>query len=157
MNARRISLISLLMAGAMLAACFAGHLRWHPIGVSVASLDVAGSTMTVGLRLRNPNRKALPIHGVSFELMLGQETVAHMDYPIEDVIPALGTDVIEVETTLSPPVPGSLRALAAGQVDQLDYRLRGQVHSSLGEGDLPFVFRGLLTATPGRPGSLRAP
>lgn len=101
----------------------------------------------VGLRLTNPNNRALSVDGLDFELDLNDRRLARGVTNRAFELPRLGEAETSVIVTTS--VFDLLRQaveLGSRQEAAMDYRLRGRLH--LGSGfvrSVPFDHRGTLT------------
>ena len=147
--ARVTALLTLLLA----AGC-ASLTAVEPPSVQVTSLRMLepaqGSLeqrFAVGLRLVNPNNRALSIDGLDFELDLNDQRLARGVTNRAFELPRLGEAETSVIVTTS--VFDLLRqAVELGNRRDvpLDYRLRGRLH--LGSGfvrTVPFDYRGTLS------------
>lgn len=144
----------LLLALAILAA--AGCASVAPLAapeVQLTSLRVLepmpGSLeqrFEVGLRVINPNNRAVTLDGLDFELDVNQRRLARGVSNQRFELPQLGeaeTSVIVTTSLLD--VLRQAMALASGPGEPVDYRLRGRLH--LGSGfvrSIPFDHRGTL-------------
>jgi LEA14-like dessication related protein len=101
----------------------------------------------VGLRVINPNNRAVTVDGLDFELDLNERRLARGVSNQRFELPRLGEAETSILVTTS--VLDVLRqAMALGSRPDapMDYRLRGRLH--LGSGfvrSIPFDHRGLLT------------
>lgn len=100
----------------------------------------------VGLRLTNPNNRAIAVDGLDFDLELNNVRLARGVTNNAFELPRLGeAETLVVVTTSLYDVLRHAMDLAGRRDTNLDYRLRGRLH--LGQGfvrSLPFDHRGTL-------------
>jgi LEA14-like dessication related protein len=101
----------------------------------------------VGLRVINPNTRAVTVDGLDFELDLNDRRLARGVSNRRFELPRLGeAETSVVVTTSVLDVLRQAMVLGSRQDMQMDYRLRGRLH--LGSGfvrSIPFDYRGMLT------------
>lgn len=122
--------------------------------VQVTSLQLLEPTpgsleqrFAVGLRLVNPNNRALAVDGLDFELDLNDRRLARGVTNRAFELPRLGqADTSVIVTTSVFDLLRQAVELGSGRQAAMDYRLRGRLH--LGSGfvrSVPFDHRGKLT------------
>ncbi len=127
-------LISLILAGLALVACASLSPYAETPSISVTSFAMApvdsGQTpvFRVGLRVINPNRVALPLMGMSYQVDIqGQRLLSGATADLPEV-PAYGSADFTVD--LAPDLLGGMRligSLMAGPADSLDYRFAARL------------------------------
>ena len=142
----------------VLAGC-AGleRLRPEPPRVTLADLRVLDLSLfeqrfEVALRMRNPNRFALPIQGLRYQLELNGETFANGASAESVTLPAYGEEVLRLEVVSD--LGSTLRQIRRWQQEPpegLSYRLTGSVDVSSMAPSLPFDVAGNITLTPPSP------
>lgn len=146
---RLAAVLALLVAGG--CASFTALEAPEVQVTSLQMLDPAQGSLeqrfAVGLRLTNPNNRALSVDGLDFELDLNDRRLARGVTNRAFELPRLGEAETSVIVTTS--VFDLLRQaveLGSRREAAMDYRLRGRLH--LGSGfvrSVPFDHRGTLT------------
>lgn len=142
---RRRTLLSAAVAGLLAAACASVPIGLEAPQVSLSDVSLQGGGLfeqRIGLVLRvvNPNRRALAIDGMSFDVELNGKKFAHGVSDRAVTIPGLGEALIDVTAVTS--LGDVLRQLGAfGEHRGVAYRLSGKVLMS-GFGSLPFERKG---------------
>jgi LEA14-like dessication related protein len=147
--ARFAALLALLLAAgcANLAALQAPEVQVTSLQLLEPAPGSLEQRFAVGLRLTNPNNRALAVDGLDFELDLNDRRLARGVTNRAFELPRLGETETSVIVTTS--VFDLLRQaveLGSGRQAAMDYRLRGRLH--LGSGfvrSVPFDHRGKLT------------
>lgn len=129
---RREALLGLGCGLALLMTGCSGLLGMEKPEVSVASIrpldgNLLEQRFVMGLRVINPNRREIPVEGLTFTMDVNGEPFAKGVSNRPTVIPALGEGIVEVTATTG--LKGLLRqfgALLKGR-DKLDYRIRGRL------------------------------
>lgn len=149
----RLARLAVLLAILVVAGC-ASITSLQAPDVQVTSLQLLESAQgsleqrfAVGLRLTNPNNRALAVDGLDFELELNDRRLARGVTNRAFELPRLGEAETSVIVTTS--VFDLLRQaveLGSRRETPMDYRLRGRLH--LGSGfvrSVPFDHSGTLT------------
>jgi LEA14-like dessication related protein len=147
--ARFAALLALLLVAgcANLAALQAPEVQVTSLQLLEPAPGSLEQRFAVGLRLVNPNNRALAVDGLDFELDLNDRRLARGVTNRAFELPRLGETETSVIVTTS--VFDLLRQaveLGSGRQSAMDYRLRGRLH--LGSGfvrSVPFDHRGKLT------------
>lgn len=147
--ARFAAVLALLVAAgcANLAALQAPEVQVTSLQLLEPAAGSLEQRFAVGLRLVNPNNRALAVDGLDFELDLNDRRLARGVTNRAFELPRLGETETSVIVTTS--VFDLLRQaveLGSGRQAAMDYRLRGRLH--LGSGfvrSVPFDHRGKLT------------
>jgi LEA14-like dessication related protein len=115
---------------AVLAACSFTHLEkptLEVVDIQLLKSDLLQQQLKVRMRVHNPNNRELPVSGITCELQLAGEAVAHGDSERNFVVPALGSAEFDVAVTANA-ASALLKLLASGRkLDVVDYRLVGKV------------------------------
>lgn len=139
-----------------LSACGARPPELEPPALRIVELELdADESVRISLRVRNPVAATLPAARLGFTVSLDQREVGRFDPPFDLDVPALGNELIEVETRASPEVAGLLRRLEAGELARVPYLIDGGLTTRDDKSRLEFENRGWLSPTPGKPGSFR--
>ena len=113
------------------------------VQVELVKGDLLQQNLRVRLHVRNPNRRELPVNGITYEIEVAGEKFAHGESERDFVVPALGETEFDVGVTAN--AAGVLLRLATGGIrsDAVDYRLVGKVNLKSGLlRSLPFEQRG---------------
>jgi LEA14-like dessication related protein len=133
MKAMRV-LAAVLMV-AVLTGCAYSHLekpKLEVLDVQLLKGDLLQQQLKVRMRVQNPNDRALPVAGITYELAVAGEAFAHGESERDFVVPALGSADFDVNVTANA-ATALLRLLAGGRkLDSVDYRLTGKVALSSG-------------------------
>lgn len=84
-------------------------------------------TLLVGLRIRNPNDRTLPINAMTYRLWLDGEEIAAGGGALERQIPAFGEEQVEVSVTANAARLAARLPLLALRRDPWPYRISGTV------------------------------
>ncbi|WP_297808138.1 LEA type 2 family protein [uncultured Methylophaga sp.] len=127
---KRLLLVLMLMA---LSACASLWSSYEKPQVSITSFSVApgttGATPTflIGLRVVNPNRKALPLQGMSYSLEVEDQRVLSGAEPNLPELPGYGTAEFTINAV--PDLLGSARLLnqlLSRRQENLGYRFKAK-------------------------------
>ena len=142
--------IAVLLAAAVLAVagCSALGYKFETpqltiVQVELVKGDLLQQNLRVRLHVRNPNRRELPVSGITYEIEVAGEKFAHGESERDFTVPALGETEFDVGVTAN--AAGVLLRLATGGIrsDAVDYRLVGKVNLKSGLlRSLPFEQRG---------------
>lgn len=126
-----------------LTACASFWSSYEKPQVNITSFSLAPQsqsatpTFLIGLQVINPNRRDLPLQGMSYSLEVDGQRILSGAEPDLPRIPGYGTADITIQA--SPDLLGSARLLnqlLSGQRDKLDYRFKARLDvGSL----LPFI------------------
>lgn len=123
-----------------MSSCSSLHLKYQEPSVELVSFKVLGidgfeQKFEIGLKLTNPNNYALPLSGISYELNIAGETLAHGVAADIPTISAFGESrfVVPISTSLLRGVK-VIKALLANQGQDINYQLNAQLAI-----DIPFV------------------
>lgn len=126
-----------------LTACASLWSSYETPQVNITSISLAPQTESstpsfrIGLQVINPNRRALPLQGMSYSLEVDGQRIISGAEPDLPHIPGYGTADISIQA--SPDLLGSARLLnqlLSGQRDSLAYRFKARLDvGSL----LPFI------------------
>lgn len=130
---------------ALLAACVVPRLQEPHLDVVDVELvrgDLLRQELRVRMRVQNPNDRALPVRGISYEVELAGEPFAHGQSERDFVVPANGETEFDVSVSANAAAV-LLRLLGGGRRDTVDYRITGKVTLSSGMlRNLPFEEKG---------------
>jgi len=124
-------LLSLFLAG-----CAAFSPSYEKPQVNITSLrlapqsksNAASPTFLIGLQVINPNRRDLPLQGMSYSLEVDEQRILSGAEPDLPRIPGYGTAEFTIQA--SPDLLGSARLLnqlISGRSDTFDYRFKAQL------------------------------
>ncbi len=146
MKSLRVIAAGLLLA--VLAGCAYTRLqepRLQVVDVNMIKGDLLKQELRVRLRVQNPNDRALPIKGITYEVQLAGENFAHGESEKDFIVPANGEMEFDVGVTANAAAV-VLRMLAnAPKLDEVGYRISGKVKLSSGMlRNVPFDHEGKL-------------
>jgi LEA14-like dessication related protein len=146
MKSLRLMATGLLLA--MLVGCAYTRLQephLQVVDVTMLKGDLLRQELRVRLRVQNPNDRALPIKGVTYEVSLAGEKFAHGESEKDFIVPANGEMEFDVGVTANAAAV-VLRLLAnAPKLEEVGYRISGKVKLSSGMlRNLPFDHEGRL-------------
>ncbi len=141
--------IRLLAAGlvlALLAGCAAARFKephLDVVNIEMLRGDLLRQELRVRMRVQNPNDRALPVRGITYQVHLAGEPFAHGESQRDFIVPANGETEFDVGVTANA-ASTVLRLLGNGRrLDNVEYRISGKV--SLASGilrNLPFEEKG---------------
>ncbi len=140
--------IFFFMVIALLAGCATLGQKPEPPTVTLAGLKIVKADFfeqrfALDLRLQNPNDFALPIRGLSYDLLLNGQSFANGVSASKVDVPALGEAVIRVESVTNLfSLYRQLRSLAESGEKGINYQLKGNVSLVNKNIKLPFDKRG---------------
>jgi LEA14-like dessication related protein len=117
--------------------------RLSVVGAEFVKGDLLQQNLRVHLHVLNPNRVALPVRGLSYELEIAGERFAHGETEREFIVPASGEADFDVAVTSN--AAGALLKIANASMrgEGVPYRLYGNVNlKSALLRSLPFEQRG---------------
>ena len=99
------------------------------VSVKMLKSDLWHQELKLRMRVQNPNDRVLPIRGLSYELDVDDQEIAHGMSADSFVVPARGE--AEFDMSVSANMVSLVKALSQGG-NQVDYRLRGKIALSAG-------------------------
>jgi LEA14-like dessication related protein len=119
--------------------------RLQVVDVTMVKGDLLKQELKVRLRVQNPNDRALPIKGITYEVALAGENFAHGESESNFIVPANGEMEFDVGVTANAAAV-VLRLLAdAPRLNEVGYRITGKVKLSSGMlRNVPFDHEGRL-------------
>jgi LEA14-like dessication related protein len=100
------------------------------VSVQMLKSDLWHQELRVRMRVQNPNDRALPVKGLSYELDLDEQEFAHGMSGDSFVVPALGE--AEFDMSVSANMASVLVKLLNKGGNQIDYRISGKIALSAG-------------------------
>ena len=123
----------ILLLGLMFSACSRLPPEIEPVAVSIRRLDLLEATFfeqayRVELRLSNPNKFDIPVHGMQYVIEINGEPYASGLSAQEVRVPSLGSEVLAVEAVSTIfAIWRQFQALQQGQLKAISYRLSGEL------------------------------
>ena len=138
-----IACLALLGAGcALVPKMEPPHLE--VVDVQLLRGDLLQQELRLGMRVQNPNNRALAVRSVQYEVRVAGEPFAHGESVRDFVVPALGESRFDLTVTANA-AAAVLRLLAGGRRDSLDYEITGSAKLANGlVRSIPFEHRGEL-------------
>lgn len=136
----------MLLAALLLSACASLTRDWLPPEVQVTSITperigLDQQTLKVGLNLKNPNDRMLPIKAMTYKLSLAGTQVAEGGGALDKQIPAFGTAPLEVKVAADAASMLALLPTLALKREPIDYRIAGTV-TVAGVVPIPYRYSG---------------
>jgi LEA14-like dessication related protein len=100
------------------------------VSVQMLKSDLWHQELKLRMRVQNPNDRALPIKGLSYELDVDDQELAHGMSGDSFVVPALGE--AEFDMSVSANMASVLIKVLSQGGNQVDYRIRGKIALSTG-------------------------
>jgi LEA14-like dessication related protein len=100
------------------------------VSVQLLKSDVWHQELKVRMRVQNPNDRALPVEGISYELEVDGQDFAHGLAGDSFLVPARGE--AEFDMSVSANMASMLAKVLGQGGDTLDYRLTGKISLSAG-------------------------
>ena len=127
--------VLLALAGCSLFAPKLEKPRLSIVGVEMQKGDLFEQRLKVRMRVQNPNDRALPVKGLSYQLLVANEPLASGMSSASFQVPALGEAEFDMSVTAN--VMGVVAKLASRKdgpklSDELPYQLVGKVELSGG-------------------------
>ncbi len=146
MKSLRVMATGLLLA--VLAGCAYTRLqepKLQVVDVNMIRGDLLKQELRVRMRVQNPNDRALPIAGITYEVSLAGENFAHGESEKNFIVPANGEMEFDVGVTANAAAV-VLRLLGnAPKLEEVGYRITGKVKLSSGMlRNVPFDHEGKL-------------
>lgn len=130
----------------LLAACAYTHLEQPTLSVVNVEFVKGGllsQQLRVRMRVQNPNDRALPVRGITYEVELAGQSFAHGDSASEFMVPANGGTEFDVNVTAN--AASALLRLLGSSEDRPAYRIFGKVKLASGlVRNIPFDHKGVL-------------
>jgi LEA14-like dessication related protein len=132
----------------LLTACAMGQKFEQPklevVNVEMLKGDLFKQELRVRMRVENPNDRALPVRGISYQMEVAGKPFASGESEKNFEVPAKGTAEFDVSASVNG--AGTLLGLLSSgkKVDSVDYRVFGKV--SLAKGllrNIPFDEKGV--------------
>ncbi len=150
-----LRLLPVLFALATLTACSGDLVRGEAPFAQVTSWKIDGRAITLDLRLRNVNDAPLVAKALALSVTLDDDVLLFRSNEVVDLdMAAGGFETVTLALEASEAGTALLQDLAAGERNDLPYRLEGTVFSEK-SGDLPIRRDGRIYTVPGRPGEFR--
>jgi LEA14-like dessication related protein len=100
------------------------------VSVHMLKSDLWHQELKVRMRVQNPNDRALPVKGLSYELEVDDQELAHGMSGDSFVVPALGE--AEFDMSMSANMASVLIKVLSQGSNQVDYRIKGKIALSAG-------------------------
>jgi LEA14-like dessication related protein len=100
------------------------------VSVQMLKSDLWHQELKLRMRVRNPNDRALPVKGLSYQLEVDGQELAHGMSGDRFVVPALGE--AEFDMSVSANMATVLIKVLSQGTNQVDYRITGKIALSLG-------------------------
>jgi LEA14-like dessication related protein len=141
-SARR-TIAPAILAALLLTACASLTRDWLPPEVQVTSIQperiaLDQQTLRVGLKLKNPNDRMLPIKAMTYKLSLEGTQVAEGGGALDQQIPAFGEAPVEVTVVADAASALGLLPTLALKREPIEYRIAGTATVA---GVLPLPYR----------------
>jgi LEA14-like dessication related protein len=97
------------------------------VNVQLLKSDLLRQELRVRMRVQNPNKRMIPVRGISYQLEVAGDPIAQGESERDFQVPAQGTAEFDVNVTAN--AAGTiLRLLSSGaKTDAVDYHLVGKV------------------------------
>lgn len=138
--------LKLLLLTLLLVAC--ATLSWQKPEVTIADIQPGKSTLfeqtvTLTLRVQNPNNRALSAQGLTFDVAIAGEKLARGVSPQAIEVAPLSESLVTVELhTSTRRWLKQIARLLERPDSALDYEISGQLQGLNGLGTLPFSSKG---------------
>jgi LEA14-like dessication related protein len=100
------------------------------VNVTILKSDLWHQELKVRLRAQNPNDRALPVNGITYELDLDDQEFAHGVSGDSFVVPALGE--AEFDMSVSANMASLLIKVLGQGANQVEYHIKGRISLSAG-------------------------
>jgi LEA14-like dessication related protein len=100
------------------------------VSVQMLKSDLWHQELKLRMRVQNPNDRALPVKGLSYELDVDDQELAHGMSGDRFVVPALGE--AEFDMSVSANMASVLIKVLGQGSNQVDYRIKGKIALSAG-------------------------
>jgi LEA14-like dessication related protein len=100
------------------------------VSVQLLKSDLWHQELKVRIRVQNPNERALPVKGITYELDVDDQELAHGVSGDSFVVPALGE--AEFDMSVSANMASVLVKVLSQGGNPVDYRLKGKIALSAG-------------------------
>jgi len=113
------------------------------VNVEFVRGDLLSQQLRVRMRVQNPNDRALPVRGITYEVELAGQAFAHGDSASEFLVPANGGAEFDVNVTAN--AASALLRLLGNSEARPAYRIFGKVRLASGlVRNIPFDHKGVL-------------
>ncbi len=149
--------IALLLALVSVVGCASlTHLKNPPrvrlTDIRITEITLLEQQYELGLRIQNPNEKALAIKGLSFEIELNEQELLSGVSNQRVSVPGYGETVVTVKASST--LAGLIRQITGLQQSKsLEYRLRGKLSADNFGAPIPFDYSGRLLPKNSGPGN----
>lgn len=114
------------------------------LDVALVNASVLRQDLRLRMRVHNPNNRALPVRGLTYEVQLAGETVANGASERDIDVPAMGETEFSVDVTANA-AAALLRVLGNRDGRDLEYRVLGRAQLASGLiRSIPFEQKGIL-------------
>lgn len=126
------TIVAALLCALLLTACASLTRDWQPPEVQLTSIAperiaLDQQTLRVGLSLRNPNDRMLPIKAMTYRLSLEDTQIAEGGGALDKQIPAFGEAPVEVTVVADAAKALGLLPTLALRREPIGYRIAGTV------------------------------
>jgi len=134
---KRIHAAVLLLATVVLTGCSTLGYKFEApaltiVGVEVLKLDLLQQSLRVRMHVHNPNKRELPVSGISYEIEVAGDRFARGESARDFTVPAQGDTEFDVNVTANAAATLLRYATSGSRSDTLEYRLVGKVSLSSG-------------------------
>lgn len=155
-SGRRACLPALALLAVILATACGGPrvVTGKPPWIDVDGLVMEGASVTLALRVGNPNDRGIHLAGYRLRGRLDEQELFSTDGSLDIDVSARGRERVEIR--LDPAAPGlaRLRELDDGERTSMPFRLEGEIRIDDSR-NLDVNYRTYLHPAPGRPGHFR--
>ena len=125
-----IGLVALGLSGCSLFVPKLEKPNLSVVSVQMLKSDLWHQELKLRMRVQNPNDRALPVKGLSYELDVDDQELAHGISGDSFVVPALGE--AEFDMSMSANMASVLVKVLSQGGSPVDYRIRGKIALSTG-------------------------
>jgi LEA14-like dessication related protein len=142
--------LTILGATLLAAACATLSYDWQPPEVQLRSIQperigMDQQTLRVGLNLKNPNDRTLPINAMTYKLSLAGTQLAEGGGKLDKQIPAFGEAPVEVSVVADAAKALGMLPMLALKSGPIGYQISGTV-TVAGIVPIPYRYSGEITA-----------
>ena len=125
-----IALAALALPGCSLFVPKLEKPRLSVVSVRMLKSDLWHQELKLRMRVQNPNDRELPVKGLTYELEVDDQELAHGMSGDSFVVPALGE--AEFDMSVSANMASVLLKVLSQGSNQVDYRIKGRIALSAG-------------------------
>jgi len=125
-----IALAALALPGCSLFVPKLAKPRLSVVSVRMLKSDLWHQELKLRMRVQNPNDRELPVKGLTYELDVDDQELAHGMSGDSFVVPALGE--AEFDMSVSANMASVLLKVLSQGSNQVDYRIKGRIALSAG-------------------------